>query len=176
PEAIKSWIDKTYIKPRVDPEWLRDCYVWLTTEQNLTDIEVLKENIDIQLMSSDLRDSMRHGTGLPVHIAQETITTTLAPGRSPSVLVQIMSITEIGNSAWNLDQVRFTREERLAGRAAVNENVDDNPEQEDEGPVPKYPRSMLKLELTDGATVLPAIEYGSMPDLELGTTPLGTKV
>lgn len=47
---------------------------------------------------------------------------------------------------------------------------------EDEGPVPKYPRGMLRLELSDGFTTVEAVEYRSIPQLELGVTPLGYKV
>ena len=47
---------------------------------------------------------------------------------------------------------------------------------EDEGPVPKYPRGMLRLELSDGFTTVEAVEYRSIPQLRLGVTPLGYKV
>jgi RecQ-mediated genome instability protein 1 len=60
----------------------------------------------------------------------------------------------------------------LAG--LVREGVEDA--EEDEGPVPKYPRGMLRLELSDGFTTVEAVEYRSIPQLELGVTPLGYKV
>lgn len=52
----------------------------------------------------------------------------------------------------------------------------DEDAEEDEGPVPKYPRGMLRLELSDGFTTVEAVEYRSIPQLELGVTPLGYKV
>ena len=88
------------------------------------------------------------------------------------LLVEITSITEIGHSAFNLYNVRQTRIERvdLAG-LAEEEGVES-----DEGPIPNYPRQMLKLELSDGTTTAKAIEYRSIPELKLGETPLGFKV
>jgi hypothetical protein len=60
----------------------------------------------------------------------------------------------------------------LAG--LVRESEEDA--EEDEGPVPKYSRGMLRLELSDGLTTVEAVEYRSIPQLELGVTPLGYKV
>ncbi|KAF8068632.1 hypothetical protein FPV67DRAFT_1415327 [Lyophyllum atratum] len=45
-----------------------------------------------------------------------------------------------------------------------------------EGPIPKYPRGMLKLRLTDGMVTLPAVEYRFLPGLSLENTPLGYNV
>ena len=44
----------------------------------------------------------------------------------------------------------------LAGLAGEEGDGQDG---EEEGPVPKYPRSLLRFQLTDGSTVLEAIEY-----------------
>ncbi|KAI5114584.1 hypothetical protein M0805_009807, partial [Coniferiporia weirii] len=75
-------------------------------------------------------------------------------------------------SAFNLQNVRQTRIERadLAGLAL--EEGGEN----DEGPIPNYPRTMLRLEVCDGSVTIPAIEYREMPDLKLGETPLGFKI
>lgn len=113
---------------------------------------------------------MLHGTGLPTHIAHPETATVL---RAPPVLVEITSITDIGVSAWNLNQTRIARNER---RAAGVVEVGDGDEEVDEGPIPKYARSMLKFELTDGAITMQAIEYRSIPELVLGETRLGFKV
>jgi RecQ-mediated genome instability protein 1 len=115
------------------------------------------------------------GTGFPEGIATAEDLTV----QGPSILVQIVDITEIGHSAFSLTNVRQTRldQEDLAGLARQNEE-DENQEQvdEDAGPIPKYPRSMLKLQLSDGTVTLPAIEFKKVPGLELGVTPLGCKV
>ena len=62
-----------------------------------------------------------------------------------------------------------------ADLAGLVREGEEDPE-EDEGPVPKYPRGMLRLELSDGFTTVEAVEYRSIPQLELGITPLGYKV
>lgn len=114
---------------------------------------------------------MLPGTGLPQNV-YELDNTKL---QGPPILVEIISITEIGQSAFNLQNVRQARIER-ADLAGLAEEGDEQDGGEDAGPVPKYPRSMLRFQLSDGATVLEAIEYRRIPELELGVTPLGYKV
>jgi RecQ-mediated genome instability protein 1 len=113
---------------------------------------------------------MLAGTGLPPNVSE--LDNAKLPG--PPVLVEIVSMTEIGQSAFNLQNVHQARIERadLAGLAG-DEAEDEDPEA---GPVPKYPRSMLRFQLSDGSTVLDAIEYRKIPEFELGATPLGYKV
>ena len=53
---------------------------------------------------------------------------------------------------------------------------DEEDVEEDEGPVPNYPRGMLRLELSGDFTTVKAVEYKSIPQLKLGVTPLGYKV
>ena len=83
-------------------------------------------------------------------------------------------MTEIGVSALSLNQTRQTRMERMA--AGEGEEGDGDVDVEGEGPIPKYPRGMLRFELSDGATTLQAIEYRTLPELTLGVTQLGYKV
>ena len=87
------------------------------------------------------------------------------------ILVEICSVTEIGSSAFNLYNVRQARVERadLAGLAQEEGTEDDG------GPIPKYPRQMLKFVLTDGTYHVPAIEYRRISDFDLADTPLGCK-
>jgi len=136
------------------------------------------DTVEEALLDSDLKDSMQPGTGFPEDL---TIASDLTVQGSP-ILVQIVDITEIGHSAFSLTNVRQTRldQEDLAGLAKENEEEDENGNQnqadEDAGPIPKYPRSMLKLQLSDGTVTMPAIEFKRIPGLELGVTPLGCKV
>lgn len=111
---------------------------------------------------------MVHGTGFPPDVL--TLNNVRLTG--PPILVEIVAIMEIGQSAFSLQNVRQTRVDRedLAGLAGSDEDA------EDEGPIPKYTRSMLRLELSDGTSILPAIEYRRLPELELGVTPPGYKV
>lgn len=170
PPRITDWIKQAYPKPSVDPAWLEACLTWISDELQLNDVDTqgddMISNVDTQLLNSDLKDSTLAGTGFPMNIglAEEA----RLWGRT---LVQIQSIMEIGHSAFSLQNIRQTRVDRadLTGLAS------DNDEDED-GPVPKYPRSMLRFDLSDGSQILPAIEYRRLPELELGVTPLGYKV
>lgn len=120
---------------------------------------------------SDLDDSMAPDTGLPTNIASLT---SGRIGKPPNpILVQIVSMTEIGHSAFQLLNVRQTRIDRADLAGLIEAGVEDEEESE---PIPKYPRSTLSLELTDGSVMMRAMEYKRMPDLELGVTPLGCKV
>lgn len=92
--------------------------------------------------------------------------------RGDPILVEVTALTEIGSSAFSLANVRQARIERadLAGLAQAEGAEDDG------GPIPKYPRRMLRMEVSDGSIIMPAIEFRSMPSLDLAETPLGYKV
>ena len=113
---------------------------------------------------------MAPGTGLPGN-ANELNDVRL----TGKVLVQIVAITEIASSAFNLMGVMQAREERERGVVSIDANAGEE-EGEDEGPLQRYPRGMLRFELCDGSTTVSAIEYRSIPQLELGVTALGYKV
>lgn len=142
------------------------------------DTKRLTDATEEALLDSDLKDSMQPGTGFSDGITAAGDPTV----QGSSILVQIVDITEIGHSAFSLTNVRQTRldQEDLAGLARQNEeeneNENGNQVDEDVGPIPKYPRSMLKLQLSDGTVTVPAIEFKKIPGLELGVTPLGCKV
>lgn len=142
------------------------------------DTKRLTDATEEALLDSDLKDSMQPGTGFSDGITAAGDLTV----QGSSILVQIVDITEIGHSAFSLTNVRQTRldQEDLAGLARQNEeeneNENGNQVDEDVGPIPKYPRSMLKLQLSDGTVTVPAIEFKKIPGLELGVTPLGCKV
>ena len=93
------------------------------------------------------------------------------------MLVQIMAITDTGVSAFQLEQVRAAREERIVSGIGDEEGEENGDvEIEGEGPMPKYPRGTLRLRLSDGVTMLEAMEYRHLPQISLGPTPLGYKV
>ncbi|KIP05843.1 hypothetical protein PHLGIDRAFT_60035, partial [Phlebiopsis gigantea 11061_1 CR5-6] len=174
PPEVMKWLKRKYPKPAVDPDWLDGCYSWIESDLQLnpaTELDAILQNVETQLLQSNLEGSMLPGTGLPLNIAE--LGNTKLQG--PPILVEVVSMTDIGHSAFSLQNVRQVRMERadLAGLAGEeDENQDDG---EEAGPVPKYPRSMLRLQLSDGTTVLEAIEYRKIPELELGVTPLGYK-
>lgn len=174
PPQVIQWVKRNYPKPTIDPDWLNACYSWIEDELQLnpaTDMDAIIYNIETQLLQSNLESSMLPGTGLPPNAAD--LNNVRLTG--PPVLVEIVSMTEIGHSAFSLQNVRQARLERadLGGLAGGDDDAQDN---EDAGPVPKYPRSMLSFELTDGSTILEAIEYRRIPEFELGVTPLGYKL
>ncbi|RXW18567.1 hypothetical protein EST38_g7286 [Candolleomyces aberdarensis] len=118
---------------------------------------------------------MDHETGLPLDICD--LNKNQVTPDTPT-LVEIISLTEIGYSAFQLDQVRKVREERIkAGSDEYEEGEEDaDTEIEGEGPMPKYPRAMLSFMLSDGKTSFKACEYKSLPELSLVSTPLGFKM
>jgi RecQ-mediated genome instability protein 1 len=164
-----DWVRHTYPKPTIDPAWLEACLAWIAEELHLNDFDAqgdeIISNVDSQLLNSDLRDSMLEGTGFPPNIGS-----TESVRLRGHILVQVQAMTEIGHSAFSLQNVQQTRIDRadLAGLTAEDD--------EDDGPIPKFPRSMLQFDLSDGSRSVKAIEYRKLPDLELGVTPLGYKV
>ncbi|KAJ7158640.1 hypothetical protein C8R46DRAFT_1290409 [Mycena filopes] len=155
PPELIAWLDEHYPSPRVDPEWLDACYAWVTAEHTV---------------------QPRRDTCPPS-------SSTSSPSSSignPAVALSLSSlppVTEVGSSALVLDQVRVTRAERLAAGAGMGDDENEaDLEVDGEGPVPNYPRGMLRFELSDGVSTLSAIEYRPLPELTLGVTPLGYKM
>ncbi len=78
-------------------------------------------HVHTQLLASDLRDSAVRNTGLPAHFSN------MGHGRvAGTVLVQIMSITDIGHSAFSLQSVRQTRMDRADLNGLVAEDREAN--------------------------------------------------
>lgn len=176
-------------------EWLADCSGWLSSELGLDpnrDFDQFIQHVEAQLLQSNLADSTVPGSGIdPLLVVSNPNTARPRPssvrrsarqaprrkkttGPTP-LLVEIKSITEIAHSAFSLLNTHQTRLDRADLGLAQEENAEQHRD-EDEGPVPKFPRGMLRFELSDGLTTFRAIEFRSLPQLELGTTPLGYKV
>ncbi|KAJ9097361.1 hypothetical protein QFC19_006829 [Naganishia cerealis] len=113
------------------------------------------------------------------------------PEKKDACLVQIISISEIGHSAFQTKNVMDQRKEALSGVGRIrrirdniehpssnNGNGEQPPEEEDNelDDVPPYPRSMLMLDVSDGFRVMKAMEYRRIDALKLGETALGSKV
>ncbi|KXN88604.1 RecQ-mediated genome instability protein 1 [Leucoagaricus sp. SymC.cos] len=134
-------------------------------------------DVELQLLQSDLTDSMLGGTGLPIYVTQSEHRAANSRLEGTPILVEIAAMTEIAHSAYQLDQIRAAREERMRlGQTDDDEEGEGDLEVEGEGPMPKYPRGMLKFELSDGTTTLSAVEYRPLHDIVLGRTPLGFKM
>ncbi|GAB1521750.1 hypothetical protein RhiTH_004847 [Rhizoctonia solani] len=165
PPRLVNWLKGTYNRPLINPEWLIACYEYITTELGISsnDFEGLKTHVEEQLLQSSLSDSAVHDTGFPDPNSHDI--------KIKNTLCEIVALTEIGHSAFTLKNVRQARvdKEDLAGLAGDLEDGEDYT-------IPKYPRSMLRFELSDGTKTMRAIEYRRIPDFELGVTPLGTKI
>lgn len=135
-------------------------------------MNMIKQHVTAQLLQSNLEDSMVPGTGLPTDAQNMQNGVIKGP-----VLVEIIAMSEIGHSAFTLSNVANEREEwqkSAEARAARGDN--DLGDEEDLGPMPQFPRSMLHFEVSDGSEFLQAIEDEPLPDFELGSTMLGFKV
>ncbi|KAG8748093.1 hypothetical protein FRC10_008826 [Ceratobasidium sp. 414] len=164
PPRLLNWFKTTYPRPQINPEWVGACIEYITGELGVdpSDFETLRSHVEEQFLQSCLTDSALPNTGLPAPDSHDV--------RIKNTLCEIVSITEIGHSAFTLKNVRQARidKEDLAGLAG---DLDDG----EDYSIPKYPRSMLRLEISDGHKTMRAIEYRRIPELELGVTPLGTK-
>ncbi|KAH7884454.1 hypothetical protein F5I97DRAFT_1937892 [Phlebopus sp. FC_14] len=196
PERVSQWVTQNYPRPTVDPDWLADCCDWISSEQGLSPFSTFHQfiqHVESQLLQSNLEDSTVPGTGLDPQLlvdqgragnpgqrsrpGQRPRREKLTTGPIP-LLVEVRSITEIAHSAFGLLSTHQTRLDRADLGLAPNTQ---NPEQdqaadEEDGPIPPFPRGMLRFELSDGSTTFRAVEHRSIPDLELGATPLGYKV
>ncbi|KAG8865187.1 hypothetical protein FRB96_000077 [Tulasnella sp. 330] len=115
---------------------------------------------------------MQPGTGLPANLS-ELHNIRVATGPRGAILCQINALTDIGHSAFSLQNVRQTRIDRADLAGLVEAGVED---EEESQPIPNYPRATLRMDLSDGSTILPAMEYKRLPGLQLGITPLGCKI
>ncbi|KAF5391623.1 hypothetical protein D9757_002401 [Collybiopsis confluens] len=161
-EAVQSWLKIHYPKPSIDPEWLQACYDWVIEEKQLdpaTDTQKIIGEVEAQLLGSDLHDSMMQGTGIPGHIANAEAKVSKLAG---PILMQIETIDDIG------------RRGRAQRKKQLDEAVDEVESEEES--IPSYSRSMLKFEISDGATTMQATEYRPMENLVLGDTRLGFKL
>lgn len=136
--------------------------------------------VETQLLSSDLSTSTLSSPALvPSPIPLTTNTLFKLP--TQSVLVQIISITEIGQSALGLmevlkekkelERLRLKNEEMGEQKSVVV--ADDGEEPVVEG---QFGRGMLKFRLSDGFNEVDAIEWARIDGLRLGETQLGCKV
>jgi RecQ-mediated genome instability protein 1 len=159
-------------------EWTVAAVAWLQDQLSLDPNAVhasqdLLDHVDLQLLQSDLSDSMLHNTGLPSLVQSMKNGVIATPATGGPVLVQVMGVMEIGASAFNLMNVRQTRKDGtdLSGLAVGTEEEGGEGAKE-----ARYPRGMLSLTLSDGSVQFKAIEYKRIEGLILGETPLGFKV
>ena len=136
--------------------------------------------VETQLLSSDLSTSTLHSAAL-IPAALPNVTATLFPFPKNAVLVQIISITEIAQSALGLLEVLKEKKELERLRIKNEEMGDQKPVAVvDDGEEPvvegQFGRGMLKFRLSDGVNEIEAIEWARIDGLRLGETQLGCKV
>ena len=159
-------------------EWTAAAVAWLQDQLSLDSnaeraSQDLLDNVDLQLLQSDLSDSMLHHSGLPTRVQSMKNGVIATPATGGPILVQILEVMEIGASAFNLMNVRQARKDGtdLSGLAVGTEEEGGEGAKE-----AKYPRGMLSLTLGDGSVQVKAIEYRKIEGLVLGEIPLGFKV
>ncbi|KAL7417052.1 hypothetical protein BDY24DRAFT_156890 [Mrakia frigida] len=144
-----------YPSPRINQAWLSSCLTALLKENPLLSRQQQIKLCHEQLLLSDLSSSTLP-SGFPPQLVGNPEDPmregTIFEGTRSGCLVMVVSITEIGSSAFNLQRILHDRQEARSGvakiRRLVGEEVEEEDEEGDEGP--KYPREMLKLELSDG--------------------------
>ncbi|WWC93499.1 hypothetical protein V866_000334 [Kwoniella sp. B9012] len=169
-QPIVAFLKRTYPCPEVDPAWVRDCV------QALTDAgrQVSIDEVHTQFLYSDLSQSTLLSRSFP---SAQTELHEIVLFPRPTIL-QIHHVSEIGHSAFQIQHTMEQRSEVLSGQTLIR-RMDDEEENENEvdsGKVPPYPRSMLKLELSDGRRTVKAMEYRRINGLVLGQTSLGCKL
>ncbi|TEB28731.1 hypothetical protein FA13DRAFT_1633038 [Coprinellus micaceus] len=139
------------------------------------DYDHIVHQLHESIQNSSLRDITVPGTGLAAPSNSQTAHGDLT---GPLVL-ELVHMTEIGVSAFDLEGVRQERAHiRHQRRLATVRNVTGGRRQQQERrlDLPDYPRKRLKLFLTDGFIELEGIECGHLSTIALGKTPMGTKV
>ncbi|WVQ71974.1 hypothetical protein IAR50_001517 [Cryptococcus sp. DSM 104548] len=172
---IQNFLKKEYPLPKPDPRWIKQCVAALQEAGT----EPTAQNVQSEYLFTNLAHCTLPSAAIP---EGDLHNITLFP---EPTLLQVHSVTEIGNSAFQIQTVMEQRSEVLSGRTRIrglgdaeqDANGEEGEEEElEEGRVPPYPRSMLKLEVGDGRKVIKAIEIKRIPDFVLGQTNLGSKI
>lgn len=174
------------------------CYDYLQANFNYDTPTLIKE-MNNQLLLSDLGDSTLQHPGLLPAAEGETEGEGEGEDRlfvhpKSAVLVQVLEVIDIGHSALSLlDRHKARMEDKKILRATGREHRrpimtidntqrDQNDEGNDEGGAQAiastkgFPRSMLRLRVSDGFTEYVALEAKRIAGLSMDETPLGTKV
>lgn len=117
------------------------------------------------------------GTGLNYHITHPKVHGTLE-----KAVLELVHMTDIGISVLDLERVRQNRDRRTYLNIVSQTPRPEGEATRDSDVYPRvrmleeYPRRRLKLFLSDGFIELQAIECERLSQIELGETPMGTKV
>ncbi|BEJ16523.1 hypothetical protein CspHIS471_0511280 [Cutaneotrichosporon sp. HIS471] len=166
PTAVRAYLAERYPDPPPDQSWVNECFAALLA----AGLGANARSVEEQYLYGDLGACTTPSRTLPTADDVGRHTTTI-PG---PLIVQIHSVMDVGVSAVHLQRTLEERRDVLSGATRIRRMDDD--EEVKEGKVPPYQRSMLSLEVSDGRTVIRAIEYRRIEGLTLADTPLGTKL
>lgn len=111
------------------------------------------------------------GTGLPQNIGNND---TYSQIKGP-LLVELTAMDEQSTTAFELMQIRQARIDHQA-LYGLDDAQGQDEDQEEIEPIPQYPHKSLSFDLFDGTHPLRALEFDTIPELDLADTPLGLKV
>jgi RecQ-mediated genome instability protein 1 len=140
------------------------------------DFPQLRQDVSDAIEGSSFRDIAERGSGLPEEITREQTHVSL----QNAVVLELVHLTDIGVSAMTLEGVRQDRErsiflDRVSHISSSQEGLSLRELDWLRPDLQAYPRRRLKLFLSDGTTELQAVELERLSNIELGSTPMGTK-
>ncbi|TEB17150.1 hypothetical protein FA13DRAFT_1804426 [Coprinellus micaceus] len=173
-------VNTAYPCPRISQEWLR------TTVQDRVNTHGHQADFNFPMLCQEISDAIEGssfanitepGSGLSEWVTRD-YTHVLLKG---PVVLELVHLTDVGISAMTLEGVRQERERQIyLDRVGHTSNSQEGRMQRElrwvRPELEPYPRRRLKLFLSDGSVELQAIELEHLPNLELGVTPMGTKV
>ncbi|KAJ3538375.1 hypothetical protein NMY22_g5191 [Coprinellus aureogranulatus] len=181
-KAISSWFSALGPVPGLIAEvteWLRKTSLDIVEAHgsNFTfDSSAFAQEVSSAIGRSPLASITEQGTGLPHGINQANCYTSLN-----EVVLELVHLTDVGVRALTLEGVRQEREHRIyLDRVARTSSCDQAKTLRDlewlRPELTPYPRKCLKMFLSDGNIELQAIEVERLCGIELGITPMGTKI
>ncbi|KAF5325933.1 hypothetical protein D9611_000193 [Ephemerocybe angulata] len=184
PAAVEDWVAAILPSPKVNQTWLlHACYEidrdWPVDNpgDHLSE-EVYLDVLERKMLHTSLSEVTTRGSGLPPGIALPTMYTTL---KGPIVL-EIVHMTDVGVSAFVLEQVHLNRERAAYRRLCAEDDSLSGLTLGEKGhsdsvATPAYPRHCLRLTLSDGNSEIEALELIGKPfSFVLGETPIDVPI
>ncbi|KIJ12144.1 hypothetical protein PAXINDRAFT_83435, partial [Paxillus involutus ATCC 200175] len=164
PETRFPLNTQNYPKPTIDPKWLSDCCQWISSEHNICHFHRFIEHVGLQLLRSNLGDSVVPGSG----------TTQAHEGRAGWPRINGDPLRD--HAVKTNDRTRTPHRDSIGPSQASCNLLSDSRIHTTPGPVPRFPRGVLMFELSNGCTTFRNIEFRSLAKLGSGITPSGYKV
>ncbi|KAJ3545100.1 hypothetical protein NMY22_g2565 [Coprinellus aureogranulatus] len=160
-QRIVRHVQSVYPSPQISLEWLRK------TSLNIVEAHECRFSFDSQAFVQEVSAAIGRSS--------------LASITEPGTVLELVHLTDIGVSALTLEGVRQEREHRIyldrVAHTSTSEQAKTLRDLDWLRPrLTPYPRKCLKMFLSDGSVEIQAIETERLCGIELGTTPMGTKV